>query len=165
MKKLLFILLLTPFIVSAQCVTKKDSITGRVTIEGTARLGPGTLNLRAPKLYFTKQDSSFAIGFEYIAPQSREEDFDFKRMRLLVKFEDGTIKRYPAGALSGFGGERGRRTFVFQAAMSYADVLYFRDFNVTFMRLSLDGDESRGQEPSLGENASLKIKRAAACVQ
>jgi len=164
MKKLLLILFLAPCIVSAQCVIQKDSITGRTTIKGIARLGAGSIDLRMPVLYFAKQDTSFFIGFEYVAPQSRE-DFNFTRLLLLVKFEDGTIKRYHAGPSSGIGGVPGRLTFVFSATMSFADVLYFRDFTVTFIRLSLDGNEGYGYEPPVRAGTSLKIKNAAACVQ
>ncbi len=163
-KKFLLILLLAPCIGSAQCVTQKDSITGQTTVKGTARLGPGSIDVRMPVLYFVKQDTSFVIGFEYIAHQSRE-DFDFKRLLLLIKFEDGTIKRYHANKFSGIGGVPGQLTFIFNAAMTYSDVLYFRDFNVTFIRLSLDGNEGYGYEPRVSENTSSRIKKAAKCVQ
>jgi len=163
MKRLLFLILITPLISHAQnCISGTDPKSGKSFQVGTTFLagadkGPGgALNFSKDG---DKQSLQFAYNFNV-----KTSNYSTDKLLLLVKFVNGDVKK--------FTGNRDTRIYPspmgisvnFVIDLTENDILYFKNNQTTNFKICYQGDESNGYDTEIDNKTAINIIKSLDCI-
>lgn len=164
MKKILFSFLILPSIGFTQnCFSKKDAFTGNEIKIGTTYL-VSVLAPQAPSFYFMSDGNELFIGFSFSA-DLKPSDFDTEKMLLLVKFQNGIIKKFTSAKRTAVVKMGNGIMAAFYGNLNVDDLSYFKTNQVSSIRLSYKGDESVGFDTEIANSKAKKIIKSIDCIQ
>ena len=161
MKILLLPLLLFSTLAFGQmCIPHKDPFSGKNTKAGVVYLLP---SIGYPFLMLTKVDTSYTIAFSFDSGL-KESNFIAEQMVMLVKFDNGTIKKYHSNKDTRVVPTQSGVTVAFLADLPSNDVLYIKGYPMSFIRLSYRADENTGYDSQISKRIAKQIMRVVDCV-
>jgi len=111
---------------------------------------------------FYKEGSSIGLGFLYRIDQAN--DVDFTDLLIMLKFDDGEIKKMQLNKLSSKTNFQGTKIIALYSDISPDDLTFFTSHKITKIRIGHEG-ESFGFDTDVSDGKADKIIKSISCIQ
>jgi hypothetical protein len=144
----------------SQCITNKDSFTGKEATGYVIKIG-GLINI-GNNLSFTKDGDKKSIIYSWLIQSPGDNDTKVEKTSLLIRFDDGEVIKFLPSADSKITNSNGYVAYIFVSDLNQENIEKLKSKNVDGIRFGFIDD--RGIDVNMTKKNFKDIKEGVTCV-